>query len=99
MLKKAAILDSDFIIKTSLTRNSKNESLSDVVLKLPYSFYCHEQNRAEVTDHEQIASIWLANNIAAKVITCLSDLQIFQIIKDSYKVTQNAAVKFYADWL
>lgn len=42
MLKKAAILDSDFIIKTSLTRNSKNESLSDVVLKLPYSFYCHE---------------------------------------------------------
>lgn len=99
MLKKAAILDSDFIIKTSLTRNSKNESLSDVVLKLPYSFYCHEQNRAEITDHEQIASIWLANNIAAKVITCLSDLQIFQIIKDSYKVTQNAAVKFYADWL
>ena len=38
MLKKAAILDSDFIIKTSLTRNSKNEGLSDVVLKLPYSF-------------------------------------------------------------
>ena len=55
MLKKAAILDSDFIIKTSLTKNSKNESLSDVVLKLPYSFYCHEQNRAEVTDHEQFA--------------------------------------------
>ena len=99
MLKKAAILDSDFIIKTSLTRNSKNESLSDVVLKLPYSFYCHEQNRAEVTDHEQFVSTWLDKNIAAEIITCLSDLQIFQIIKDSYKVTQNVAVKFYADWL
>ena len=99
MLKKAAILDSDFTIKTSLTRNSKNEGLSDVVLKLPYSFYCHEQNRTEITDHEQIASTWLDKNIAAEIITCLSDLQIFQIIKDSYKVTQNAAVKFYADWL
>lgn len=99
MLKKAAILDSDFTIKTSLTRNSKNESLSDIVLKLPYSFYCHEQNRVEITDHEQIASIWLANNIAAKVIICISDLQILQIIKDSYQISQNAAVKFYADWL
>lgn len=99
MLKKAAILDSDFIIKTSLTRNSKNEGLSDVVLKLPYSFYCHEQNRAEVTDHEQFASTWLDKNIAAKVITCLSDLQILQIIKDSYQISQNVAVKFYADWL
>ena len=99
MLKKAAILDSDFIIKTSLTRNSKNESLSDIVLKLPYSFYCHEQNRAEVTDHEQFVSTWLDKNIAAKIITCISDLQILQIIKDSYKISQNVAVKFYADWL
>lgn len=99
MLKKAAILDSDFIIKTSLTRNSKNESLSDIVLKLPYSFYCHEQNRAEVTDHEQFASTWLDKNIAAEIITCLSDLQILQIIKDSYQISQNVAVKFYADWL
>ena len=99
MVKKAAILDSDFIIKTSLTRNSKNESLSDIVLKLPYSFYCHEQNRAEVTDHEQFASTWLDKNIAAKIITCLSDLQILQIIKDSYQISQNVAVKFYADWL
>lgn len=99
MLKKAAILDSDFIIKTSLTRNSKNESLSDIVLKLPYSFYCHEQNRTEVTDHEQFASTWLDKNIAAEIITCLSDLQILQIIKDSYQLSQNVAVKFYADWL
>ena len=99
MLKKAAILDSDFIIKTSLTRNSKNESLSDIVLKLPYSFYCHEQNRAEVTDHEQFALTWLDKNIAAKTITCISDLQILQIIKDSYQISQNVAVKFYADWL
>ena len=29
----------------------------------------------------------------------LSDLQILQIIKDSYQISQNAAVKFYADWL
>lgn len=99
MLKKAAILDSDFIIKTSLTRNSMNEGLSDVVLKLPYSFYCHEQNRVEVTDHEQFASTWLDKNIVAKIITCISDLQILQIIKDSYQISQNVAVKFYADWL
>ena len=99
MLKKAAILDPDFIIKTSLTRNSMNEGLSDVVLKLPYSFYCHEQNRAEVTDHEQFASTWLDKNIAAKIITYISDLQILQIIKDSYQISQNVAVKFYANWL
>ena len=69
------------------------------MLKLPYSFYCHEQNRAEVTDHEQFASTWLDKNIAAKIITCISDLQILQIIKDSYQISQNVAVKFYADWL
>ena len=69
------------------------------MLKLPYSFYCHEQNRAEVTDHEQFALTWLDKNIAAKTITCISDLQILQIIKDSYQISQNVAVKFYADWL
>ena len=26
-------------------------------------------------------------------------MQILQIIKDSYKISQNVAVKFYADWL
>lgn len=99
MLKKAAILDSDFIIKTSLARNSKNESLSDVVLKLPYCFYCHEQNRAEVTDHEQIASTWLENNIAAKKITCVNDSDILKITMDSFKFTQKIAINRYSDWL
>ena len=99
MAKKAAILDTDFTIKTASTINSKGESLANVVLKLPYTFYCHEQNKKELTDDSGIASAWLENNIAAKVISCISDLQILQIIKDSYKVTQNTAVKFYSDWL
>ena len=99
MSKKAAILDTDFIIKTSSTKNSKGEFLVDVVLKLPYTFYCHEQNKKELTDHDKIATTWLNKNIAARIISCVSDLQILQIIKDSYKVSQNAAIKFYSDWL
>ena len=99
MAKKAAILDTDFTIKTASTKNSKGESLADIVLKLPYIFYCHEQNKKELTDHDKVATNWLENNIAAKIISCISDLQIVQIIKDSYKVSQNAAVKFYSDWL
>ena len=99
MLKKAAILDTDFTIKTASTLNSKGESLADIVLKLPYSFYCHEQNKKELTDHDKVASTWLENNTAAEVISCISDLQIVQIIKDFYKVSKNAAVKFYSDWL
>ena len=99
MLKKAAILDTDFIIKTASTKNSKGESLADIVLKLPYIFYCHEQNKKELTDDDKVATSWLEKNIATKVITCVSDLQILQIIKDSYKVSQNVAIKFYSDWL
>lgn len=38
MSNKAAILDSDFIIKTSLTKNLQNSCFADVVLKLPYKF-------------------------------------------------------------
>ena len=99
MLKKAAILDTDFTIKTASTLNSKGESLADIDVKLPYSFYCHEQNKKELTDHDKVASTWLENNTAAEVISCISDLQIVQIIKDFYKVSKNAAVKFYSDWL
>lgn len=99
MSKKAAILDTDFTIKTASTKNSIGESLADIVLKLPYIFYCHEQNKKELTDHDRISTTWLESNIAGNVISCVSDLQILQIIKDSYKVSQNTAVKFYSDWL
>ena len=76
MSMKAAILDTDFIIKTAQTKNPKGESLADIVLKLPYTFYCHEQNKKELTDHDKIATTWLENNISIKVISCISDLQI-----------------------
>lgn len=99
MSKKAAILDSDFTIKMASTRNSQDKSLADVVFELPYTFYCHEQNKIEITDHAQIASAWLERNIAAKKITCITDLQILTIIKNSYNLSQNNAIKFYADWL
>lgn len=99
MAKKAAILDTDFTIKTASTKNAKGEVLADVVLKLPYAFYCHEQNKKELTDHSGIASGWLENKISSTAIICMSDLQILQKIKDSYKCSQNSAVKFYSDWL
>ena len=72
MSNKAAILDSDFIIKTSLTKNLQNSCFADVVLKLPYKFYCHEQNKIEVTDYTKLASKWLENNIKSKRILCIS---------------------------
>lgn len=99
MSKKAAILDTDFTIKTASTKNSKGESLADVVLKLSYTFYCHEQNKKELTDHSRIASRWLEDKINSKAIICMSDLQLLQKIKESYKIAQNTAVRFYSDWL
>lgn len=99
MSNKAAILDSDFIIKTSLTKNLQNSCFADVVLKLPYKFYCHEQNKIEVTDYTKLASNWLENNIKSKRILCISDLDILYFIKQSYQISQNFAVNFYSDWL
>ena len=99
MLKKAAILDTDFTIKTASTKNSKGNSLADVVLMLPYAFYCHEQNKIELTGHSEVASAWLENKIAFKIITCVDDLQILQIIKNSYNSSQKAAIKIYVGWL
>lgn len=99
MSNKAAILDTDFTIKTASTKNAKGDVLADVVLKLPHVFYCHEQNKKELTDHSGIASGWLKNKINSKAIICLSDLQILQRIKNSFECSQNSAVKFYSDWL
>lgn len=99
MLAKAAILDSDFTIKSALTKNSHGKSLADVVLELPYNFFSHEQNIIEVTDHAKIASAWLEKNIAERKIQCVSDLQILSIIKDKFSVSNNNAIKFYADYL
>lgn len=99
MSAKAAILDSDFTIKSALTKNSHGKSLGDVVLELPYKFFCHEQNKIEVTDHAEIASAWLEKNIAERKIQCVSDLQILAIIKDKFSVSNNNAIKFYADYL
>ena len=99
MLKIAAILDTDFTIKTASTENSKGDSLADVVLKLPYSFYCHEQNKKELTDHSGIASGWLEDKINSKAVICMSDLKLLKKIRDSYNCAQNYAVRFYSDWL
>lgn len=99
MSKKAAILDSDFTIKTALSRNSQEKSLADVVLELPYKFYCHEQNKKEITDHEKIASSWLERNMATGKIQCVSDLQILAIIKNSYSFSQTNSIRRYAEWL
>ena len=99
MLKTAAILDTDFTIKTASTMNSKGEYLADIVLKLSYAFYCHEQNRKELTDYSGIASGWLEAKINTKTVVCMSDLQLLQKIKESYKISQITAVRFYSDWL
>lgn len=99
MSRKAAILDSDFTIKMASTRNSQDKSLADVVFELPYTFYCHEQNKIEITDHAQIASAWLEKNIAERKIQCVSDLQVLAIIKEKFSVSNNNAIRFYADYL
>lgn len=99
MSKKAAILDSDFTIKTALTKNSKGESLADIVLKLPYTFYCHEQNKKELSAHQNTALIWLKDKIDSNIIDCLSDFDILSIIQNSYSISRNNAIRLYADRL
>lgn len=97
MSNKAAILDSDFIIKTSLTKNLQNSCFADIVLKLPYKFYCHEQNKIEVTDYTKLASKWLENNIKSKRILCISDLDILYFI--FYKTILSDFSKFRCQFL
>lgn len=51
--KKYALLDTDFLYKAHLARNTANHTLAEVVLNFDdYEFFCHEMIKEELTRHE-----------------------------------------------
>ena len=55
MEKKYALLDTDFLYKAHLARNTENHTLADFVMAFQdYEFFCHEMIKEELTRHEMI---------------------------------------------
>lgn len=51
--KKYALLDTDFIYKAHLARNSESNTLAELILNFEdYDFFCHEVIKEELTRHE-----------------------------------------------
>ncbi len=51
--KKYALLDTDFLYKAHLARNTENHTLAELVLGFEdYEFFCHEMIREELTRHD-----------------------------------------------
>ena len=96
---KKAILDTDFLFKTLLARNYKQEPLAEMVINFKdYEFYCHNKIIEELTYHgfEPNPVPWLRDKIAEGSIKCYSDEDILDELEDEYGIN---AVKYYFDML
>lgn len=100
MTNRVAVLDTDFIIKTFCTKNAKDVSLIETVLKLPYEFYCHEQNRKELGNNANGVLNCMENKIDAHIVKCLDDVDLLDLIHSTYGFSSlNSSVKIFADFL
>lgn len=99
MSQIAAIFDSDFIIKTYNSINTQNVHLCDVVCKLPYSFYCHEQITLELPRHSSDSAEWLHNKIELGKVKCYTDEELILEIQQSFGITFENALSYYCDYL
>lgn len=88
----------DFIITILITQNTANNRLIDIVLRLPYQFYCHTQNQLELSPSSGVSQ-WLANQITQNNIKCLSDLDLINSIQTSYACSAHNAIHLYLMFL
>lgn len=98
MQKHIAVLDTDFMIKTFNTQNTANNRLIDIVLQLPYQFYCHTQNQLELSTSSGVSQ-WLVKQITQNNIKCLSDLDLINSIQTSYACSAHNAIHLYLMFL
>jgi hypothetical protein len=94
-----AILDTDFTSKLHTTTNTEGMPLIEYLLKLPYTFCCHEQIKKELSVHNNAAEKWLRSKIAARIITCYTDKDIILFIQSSFRSSFASAKMFYLSYL
>lgn len=77
--KKYALLDTDFLYKSHLARNTINHTLIDLVMEFPdYEFFCHEMIKEELTRHKVVPdpNPWLKDKIQSGRVKLYSDRDI-----------------------
>lgn len=87
MDKKYALLDTDFLYKAHLARNSANHTLAELVIDFPeYEFFCHEMIKEELTRHEvnPDPNPWLEDKIRDGKITLYTDWDIVNELSKIY---------------
>lgn len=77
-MKKYALLDTDFISKTYSIRDGNDKHLIDLVMELPYEFFCHAQIVNELNQYNVGAPKWLKRKIKTKKIKSYTDLEILE---------------------
>ena len=85
--KKYALLDTDFLYKAHLARNTANHTLAEFVLNFDdYEFFCHEMIKEELTRHEinPDPNPWLEEKITAGRIKLYSDRDIVNELSKIY---------------
>lgn len=85
--KKYAVLDTDFVSKTHIIKNTREEHLIDRVLAFDgYEFYCHEMMADELSRHGYRESQeWLANRINNGMVRLFTDEMILSAIEEFEK--------------
>lgn len=76
---KYALLDTDFLYKSHLARDSKNHTLADFVMEFEgYEFFCHEMIKEELSRHELIPdpNPWLEDKIRTGKVKLYTDWEI-----------------------
>lgn len=77
--KKYALLDTDFLYKSHLARNTANHTLAELVLNFEdYEFFCHEMIKEELARHEinPDPNPWFEEKMKAGRIKLYSDRNI-----------------------
>ena len=94
--KKYALLDTDFLYKAHLARNTANHTLAEVVLNFDdYEFFCHEMIKEELTRYEIYPdpNPWLEEKIKAERIKLYTDRDIVNELSEIYGVAATFTYK------
>ena len=96
--EKYALLDTDFISKTHLIRKDDKSKMIDRILEMKgYRFYCHEQIKTELGNHNiGDSSEWLNTMVSEGSVRCISDEEI---LTELHAVYSGSAEAMYAGML
>ena len=86
-MTKKALLDTDFLFKTHLSQNLRQESLADAVMEFDgYEFFCHEKILDELKAHgfDPDPIPWLENKFDSGKIIRYSDKRILDDLEKMF---------------